>query len=43
MFAARVTCLKELIGHHVREEEKAVFPKVEKKLGSEASQTWASG
>ncbi|MDB4987613.1 MAG: hypothetical protein JWN04_2791, partial [Myxococcaceae bacterium] len=34
-FAARVTALKELIEHHVQEEEEDLFPKVEKKLGDE--------
>jgi len=32
-FAARVTALKELIEHHVEEEESELFPKVEKALG----------
>ena len=32
MFAARVTALKELILHHVEEEEKELFPEVEKKM-----------
>jgi hemerythrin superfamily protein len=31
-FKARVTALKELIEHHVKEEEKELFPKVEKAL-----------
>jgi hemerythrin-like domain-containing protein len=35
MFAARVTAAKELIEHHVKEEEEELFPKVEKKLGEE--------
>ncbi|MDB4974847.1 MAG: hypothetical protein JWN48_3188 [Myxococcaceae bacterium] len=34
-FAARVTACKELIEHHVQEEEEELFPKVEKKLGDE--------
>lgn len=34
-FQARVTALKELILHHVKEEEEELFPKVEKKLGDE--------
>jgi iron-sulfur cluster repair protein YtfE (RIC family) len=34
-FLARVTALKELIEHHVKEEEEDLFPKVEKKLESE--------
>jgi iron-sulfur cluster repair protein YtfE (RIC family) len=35
-FHAKVTALKELIEHHVEEEEKDLFPKVEKALGQEA-------
>jgi hemerythrin superfamily protein len=31
-FIARVTTLKEMIEHHVEEEEKDLFPKVEKKI-----------
>jgi hemerythrin-like domain-containing protein len=34
-FKARVTALKELIEHHVQEEEKEMFPQVEKALGDE--------
>lgn len=34
-FHARVTALKELIEHHVKEEEEELFPKVEKALGKE--------
>ena len=34
-FKARVTATKELIEHHVKEEEEDLFPKVEKKLGDE--------
>ncbi len=34
-FHARVICLKELISHHVKEEEEELFPKLEKKLGDE--------
>lgn len=33
IFHARVTVLKELIEHHVEEEENELFPKLEKKLG----------
>lgn len=33
-FAAHVTATRELIEHHVEEEEKDLFPKVEKKLGA---------
>ena len=36
-FKAKATVLKELIQHHVEEEEEEVFPKVEKSLGEEAS------
>jgi|SRR5580692_12152172 iron-sulfur cluster repair protein YtfE (RIC family) len=34
-FKAHVTATKELIEHHVKEEEEDLFPKVEKKLGAE--------
>lgn len=34
-FKARVTATRELIEHHVKEEEEELFPKVEKKLGDE--------
>jgi iron-sulfur cluster repair protein YtfE (RIC family) len=34
-FSARVTALKELIMHHVKEEEEELFAKVEKKLDEE--------
>ncbi|MEY4545023.1 MAG: hypothetical protein RL685_1218 [Pseudomonadota bacterium] len=34
-FMARVTTLKELIEHHVEEEEKELFPAVEKKVDEE--------
>lgn len=34
-FHARVTALKELIEHHVKEEEEELFPKAEKALGEE--------
>ncbi|HEX3596939.1 MAG TPA: hemerythrin domain-containing protein [Polyangiaceae bacterium] len=34
-FIPKVTTLKELIMHHVQEEEEELFPKVEKKLGKE--------
>ena len=34
-FKARVTALKELIEHHVEEEEEELFPKVDKALGSD--------
>ena len=35
-FKARVTTLKELIEHHVTEEEEELFPEVEKALGDDA-------
>jgi hemerythrin-like domain-containing protein len=35
-FKAKVTVLEELIQHHVGEEEKSLFPKVEKALGTAA-------
>jgi hemerythrin superfamily protein len=41
-FDARVTVLKELIQHHVQEEEKSLFPKADKKLGAEESEQLAS-
>ena len=34
-FKARVVAAKELIEHHVQEEEAELFPKVERKLGDE--------
>jgi iron-sulfur cluster repair protein YtfE (RIC family) len=34
-FAAKVTALKELIEHHVQEEESDLFPKVNKALGEQ--------
>jgi hemerythrin-like domain-containing protein len=34
-FKARVVATKELIEHHVEEEEEELFPKVERKLGEE--------
>jgi len=34
-FKARVTALKELIEHHVKEEEEELFPKVVEKVGEE--------
>ena len=33
-FEAKMTVLKELIEHHVEEEEKEMFPDAEKKLGA---------
>jgi hemerythrin-like domain-containing protein len=38
-FDARVKVLKELIEHHVEEEESELFPQVEKELGSEELET----
>jgi hemerythrin-like domain-containing protein len=35
-FEARVTAVKELIEHHVEEEEEDLFPRVDRKLGREA-------
>jgi hemerythrin superfamily protein len=37
-YPARVTALKELIEHHVKEEEEELFPKCEKALGDERLQ-----
>lgn len=34
-FRAKATVLKELIEHHVKEEENALFPKLNKKLGAD--------
>lgn len=36
-FQARVTTLKELIEHHVEEEEEDLFPKAEKALGERST------
>lgn len=36
-FAAKMTVLKELIEHHVEEEEGEMFPMADKKLGDERS------
>lgn len=41
-FEARVTLLKELIQHHVEEEETSLFPKVDKKLRAEESEDLAN-
>lgn len=38
-FQARVVALKELIQHHVEEEEEELFPKVEKALGEDTLAT----
>ncbi len=40
-FEARVTATKELIAHHVDEEEEDLFPKVEKKMGGELEELGA--
>ncbi len=36
-FAAKVTVLKELVGHHVDEEEEEMFPMAERRLGGARS------
>ena len=36
-FEAKMTVLKELVGHHVEEEEKEMFPMAERRLGDERS------
>jgi hemerythrin superfamily protein len=36
-FKAKMTVLKELVAHHVEEEEKEMFPMAERKLGPERS------
>jgi iron-sulfur cluster repair protein YtfE (RIC family) len=38
-FHARVVAAKELVEHHVKEEEEVLFPKAEKKLGEEKLNT----
>ena len=38
-FDAFVKALKEVVEHHVKEEEQTFIPKAEKKLGNEANQT----
>ncbi len=40
-FKARVTALRELIEHHVDEEEDDLFPKAEKALGDESPKVYA--
>jgi hemerythrin superfamily protein len=41
-FEAKMTVLKELVAHHVEEEEKAMFPMAERKLGPERSSVLAA-
>jgi iron-sulfur cluster repair protein YtfE (RIC family) len=36
-FEAKLTVLKELVGHHVEEEEQEMFPLAERRLGAERS------
>jgi hypothetical protein len=36
-FEAKMTVLKELVGHHVEEEEDEMFPMAERKLGNDRS------
>ena len=36
-FEAKMTVLKELVGHHVEEEEKEMFPMAERQLGADRS------
>jgi hemerythrin superfamily protein len=40
-FKAKMTVLKELVAHHVEEEEKEMFPMAERKLGEERSRELA--
>ncbi len=40
-FKAKMTVLKELVAHHVKEEEHEMFPMAERKLGPERSQELA--
>jgi len=40
-FEAKMTVLKELVEHHVQEEEKEMFPLAERNLGSERSRELA--
>jgi hemerythrin-like domain-containing protein len=40
-FEAKMTVLKELVEHHVKEEEREMFPLAERQLGSERSQDLA--
>jgi hemerythrin-like domain-containing protein len=36
-FEAKMTVLKELVAHHVEEEEEEMFPMAERRLGSQRS------
>jgi hemerythrin superfamily protein len=40
-FEAKMTVLKEMVAHHVDEEEKEMFPMAERKLGAERSRELA--
>jgi hemerythrin superfamily protein len=40
-FKAKMTVLKELVAHHVEEEEKEMFPMAERQLGAERSRELA--
>jgi hemerythrin superfamily protein len=40
-FEAKITVLKELVAHHVEEEEKEMFPMAERRLGTERSRELA--
>ncbi len=40
-FKAKMTVLQELVAHHVKEEEREMFPMAERKLGPERSQELA--
>lgn len=41
-FEAKMTVLKEMVAHHVDEEEKEMFPMAERKLGAERSHELAA-
>ncbi len=41
-FEAKMTVLKELVGHHVEEEEDEMFPMAEKRLGDDRSSELAA-
>ena len=40
-FAGRAKVLKELLEHHIEEEEKEMFPQAAKLLGKRSSPSWA--